>query len=105
MFAGMLGPREAIALFVVLSRRPRWSGRSVARRVGGHLTAPERCLFVGPTDEALRFREKLEHDHATNAKLVAQIELDNASPWASAAVATAPSPMPASSSSSSESSA
>ena len=50
------------------------------------LTAPERCLFIGPTDEAIRFRHKVEHDYAANAKLVAQIELQDAGPWASPTV-------------------
>ena len=40
-------------------------------------------MFIGPAEEATRFGEKLAYDHATNARLVAQIELDNASPWAS----------------------
>lgn len=83
---GILGPREAIALFLVLFAVAT-SGRSVARRLAGAVTPPERCLFIGPTDEALRFREKLERDHAANARIVAQIELDHAAPWASATVA------------------
>ena len=70
----MLGPREAIALFVVLFAG-LVAGRVIARRLAGQLTPPERCLFIGPTDEALRFREKIETTHATNAKLVAQIDL------------------------------
>ena len=34
----------------------------------------------------MRFRQKVDHDHAANAKLVAQIELQDASPWASPTV-------------------
>jgi exopolysaccharide biosynthesis polyprenyl glycosylphosphotransferase len=82
LFDGVLGPREAIALFVVVLVALA-VGRIVARRIGGTLISAERCLFIGPTDEALRFGEKLRHDHATNARLVAQIELDDASAWAS----------------------
>ena len=74
VFDGILGPREAIALFVVMSAG-LMAGRTAARRLGGQVTPAERCLFIGPTDEALRFREKIKHDHATNARLVAQIEL------------------------------
>jgi len=82
IFGGILGPREAIALFVVVLFALT-AGRVVARRIGGRVVSPERCLFIGPADEARRFGEKLSHDHATNARLVAQIELDDASPWAS----------------------
>jgi exopolysaccharide biosynthesis polyprenyl glycosylphosphotransferase len=85
VFDGILGPREAIALFVV-QFAGFTAGRVVARRIATRLAPPERCLFIGPTDEALRFREKLEHDHATSARLVAQIELHHASPWASPTV-------------------
>lgn len=85
IFEGILGPREAIALFAVVLAAVT-AGRGLARRIGGSVISPERCLFIGPTDEALRFGEKLEHDHATNARLVAQIELDDASPWASPTV-------------------
>jgi exopolysaccharide biosynthesis polyprenyl glycosylphosphotransferase len=80
-FDGILGPREAIAMFVVLFAG-LVAGRTAARGLAGELTPPERCLFIGPADEALRFRRKIEHDHATNALLVAQIELHDASPWA-----------------------
>jgi exopolysaccharide biosynthesis polyprenyl glycosylphosphotransferase len=86
MFGGILGPREAIALFVVLFAG-LMAGRTAARRLAGELTPAERCLFIGPADEAIRFREKIARDHATNAKLVAQIELHNASPWAAPTVA------------------
>ena len=82
IFAGILGPREAIALFVAVLGGLT-AGRVTARRIGGRLIPPERCLFIGPANEAIRFGEKLRHDHATNARLVAQIELDNASPWES----------------------
>jgi exopolysaccharide biosynthesis polyprenyl glycosylphosphotransferase len=85
MFDGVLGPREAIALFVVLFAG-LIAGRAGARRLAGRLTPPERCLFIGPAEEALRFRQKVEHDYAANAKLVAQIELDDAGPWASPTV-------------------
>jgi len=85
VFDGVLGPREAIALFVVLFAG-LVASRAAARRLAGQITAPERCLFIGPTDEALRFRQKVEHDFAANAKLVAQIELQDASPWASPTV-------------------
>jgi exopolysaccharide biosynthesis polyprenyl glycosylphosphotransferase len=85
IFAGILGPREAIALFVVVLAALT-AGRVLARRIGGRFISPERCLFVGPAEEALRFGEKLAHDHATNARLVAQIELDHASPWTSATI-------------------
>jgi FlaA1/EpsC-like NDP-sugar epimerase len=85
IFEGILGPREAITLFAVVLAALT-AGRGLARRIGGSVISPERCLFIGPTDEALRFGEKLEHDHATNARLVAQIELDDASPWASPTV-------------------
>ena len=85
MFDSVLGPREAIALvFVVLFALT--AGRVIARRLGGRLVSPERCLFIGTIDEALRFAEKLTHDHATNATLVAQIDPNDASPWASPAV-------------------
>jgi exopolysaccharide biosynthesis polyprenyl glycosylphosphotransferase len=63
------------------------AGRAAARGLAGELTPPERCLFIGPAEEAMRFREKIESDHATNAKLVAQIELHHASPWAAPTVA------------------
>ena len=86
VFDGILGPREAIGLFVVLFAGLT-VGRAAARRLAGELTPAERCLFIGPVEEAIRFREKIERDHATNAKLVAQIEIDNASPWAAPAVA------------------
>ncbi len=86
VFDGILGPREAIAMFVVLFAG-LMAGRAAARRLSGEITPPERCLFIGPADEALRFREKIESDPATNAKLVAQIDLHNASPWAAPAVA------------------
>jgi exopolysaccharide biosynthesis polyprenyl glycosylphosphotransferase len=82
---GILGPREAIALFMVLFAG-LVIGRVAARRLAGQLTPPERCLFIGPSDEAIRFRQKVENDYATNAKLVAQIELDDAGPWASPTV-------------------
>jgi len=88
VFDGILGPREAIALFVVMSAG-LMAGRTAARRLGGQVTPAERCLFIGPTDEALRFREKIKDDHATNATLVAQIELHHASPWAAPAVGEA----------------
>ncbi len=88
VFDGILGPREAIALFVVMSAG-LMAGRTAARRLGGQVTPAERCLFIGPTDEALRFREKINDDHATNARLVAQIELHHASPWAAPAVGEA----------------
>ena len=88
VFDGILGPREAIALFVVMSAG-LMAGRTAARRLGGQVTPAERCLFIGPTDEALRFREKIKDDHATNARLVAQIELHHASPWAAPAVGEA----------------
>lgn len=87
MFDGVLGPREAIALFVVMSVG-LVGGRAAARRLAGQITAPERCLFIGPTEEALRFRQKVENDLATNAKLVAQIELQDATPWASPTVSS-----------------
>lgn len=86
VFEGILGPREAIAMFLVLFAG-LMAGRAGARRLAGGLTPPERCLFIGPADEAMRFRQKIERDHATNAKLVAQIELDDASPWAALTVA------------------
>jgi exopolysaccharide biosynthesis polyprenyl glycosylphosphotransferase len=86
VFDGILGPREAVGLFVVLFAG-LIAGRVAARRLAGELTPPERCLFIGPAEEAIRFREKIERDHATNAKLVAQIELDSASPWAAPTVA------------------
>jgi exopolysaccharide biosynthesis polyprenyl glycosylphosphotransferase len=85
VFDGVLGPREAIALFVVLFAG-LLGGRVAARWLAGRLTPPERCLFIGPSDEALRFRQKVEREYATNAKLVAQIELHDASPWASPTV-------------------
>jgi exopolysaccharide biosynthesis polyprenyl glycosylphosphotransferase len=85
VFDGVLGPREAVALFAVVLAAVT-AGRVVARRIGAQLILPERCLFIGPSGEAMRFAEKLEHDHATNARLVAQIELHNASPWRSPAV-------------------
>ena len=85
VFDGILGPREAIALFVVVFAG-LMAGRAAARHVAGGFTPPERCLFIGPADEAIRFRNKIESDRATNAKLVAQIELDNASPWAAPTV-------------------
>jgi exopolysaccharide biosynthesis polyprenyl glycosylphosphotransferase len=81
-FDGILGPREALALFVVMFAGLA-TGRALARRTSGKLNPPERCLFIGPTEEATRFREKLESDPATNATMVAQIELHNASVWAS----------------------
>lgn len=55
--------------------------RAGARRAAGLLTRPERCLFIGSRGEAMRFQEKLEHDPAANAKLVAQVELDAVWPW------------------------
>jgi exopolysaccharide biosynthesis polyprenyl glycosylphosphotransferase len=85
VFGGVLGPREAIALLSVLFAG-LVTGRTAARHVAGLLTPSERCLFIGPTDEAMRFRHKVEHDPAANAKLVAQIELQDASPWASPTV-------------------
>jgi len=85
IFESVLGPREAIALFLVVLVASTL-GRVVARRVGGQLISAERCLFIGPTDEALRFGEKLEHDPATNARLVAHVELAKASPWMSPTV-------------------
>jgi exopolysaccharide biosynthesis polyprenyl glycosylphosphotransferase len=85
VFDGILGPREAIALFLVVFAG-LMTGRAAARRLAGELTPAERCLFIGPADEAMRFRQKIESDPATNAKLVAQIELDNASPWAAPTV-------------------
>lgn len=83
---GILGPREAIALCLVLFAAATGS-RTAARWIGTTLSPPERCLFIGPKEEAMRFRDKLEHEHAANARLVAQIELHHASPWASANVA------------------
>jgi exopolysaccharide biosynthesis polyprenyl glycosylphosphotransferase len=82
---GVLGPREAVALFVVLLAG-LIGGRLTARALAGQLIPPERCLFIGPAEEALRFRQKVEHDYAANAKLVAQIELHHAAPWASPTV-------------------
>lgn len=82
MFDGILGPREAVALFVAVLATLT-GGRALSRRLGRRLMPPERCLFIGPATEAERFGEKLEHDHATNAKLVAHIELHHASPWES----------------------
>ncbi|MGN6868907.1 MAG: sugar transferase [Solirubrobacteraceae bacterium] len=89
VFDGILGPREAIALFVVVFAG-LLAGRAAARRLAGELTPPERCLFIGPAEEAVRFRNKIESDPATNATLVAQIELDNASPWAAPTVGEQP---------------
>ncbi|MBV9604666.1 MAG: sugar transferase [Solirubrobacterales bacterium] len=86
IFDGILGPRQAIALFLVLYGG-LIAGRTAARRLAGQLTPPERCLFIGPLEEALRFGEKVENDYATNAKLVAQIELHQASSWAAPTVA------------------
>jgi len=57
VFDGIIGPREAIALFVVVPAGLA-AGRVVARRIGGSLISAERCLLVGPTDEAVRFGEK-----------------------------------------------
>jgi hypothetical protein len=54
IFAGILGPREAIALFVVVLVALT-AGRVVARRTGSRLVSPERCLFIGPADEAARW--------------------------------------------------
>jgi exopolysaccharide biosynthesis polyprenyl glycosylphosphotransferase len=82
VLGGILGPREAIALFLAMFIGLA-GGRALARRTSGRLNPPERCLFIGPADEATRFRDKLEDDHATNANLVAQIELHNAAVWAS----------------------
>jgi hypothetical protein len=82
IFDGIVGPREAIVLVVFVF----WSlatGRVVARRIGRRLISPERCLFIGPADEALRFGQKLGHDHATNATLVAHIDIENTSTWGS----------------------
>jgi exopolysaccharide biosynthesis polyprenyl glycosylphosphotransferase len=81
-FDGILGPREAIAVFVVVLAALTVA-RVGARRLGAHTIPAERCLFIGPSDEASRFGEKLGSDQATNASLVAQIELQQASPWAS----------------------
>jgi hypothetical protein len=85
VFDGILGPREAIALCLVVLAAVTVA-RVVARRIRGCIVAAERCLFIRPPDEALRLGEKLEHDHSTNARLVAQIEFDHASPWASPTV-------------------
>ncbi|HET6868344.1 MAG TPA: sugar transferase [Solirubrobacteraceae bacterium] len=86
VFDGILGPRQAVGQFAVVFAG-LIVGRAAARRLAGELTPPERCLFIGPAEEAMRFRNKIESDPATNAKLVAQIELDNASPWAAPTVA------------------
>ena len=92
VFDGILGPREAIALAVVVAGAVT-AGRVVARRLGARLVSPERCLFIGPRVEANRFGEKLAHDYATNARLVAQIELHQACPGRRQRSSIAPWPM------------
>jgi exopolysaccharide biosynthesis polyprenyl glycosylphosphotransferase len=82
MLDGVLHPKAAIVLLGVLFVGLT-TYRAAARRLAGHVTDPERCLFVGPSDEAMRFRRKLEEDHSANARLVAQIDLHDAEPWAS----------------------
>ena len=79
---GELHSPHGLATFLAILVASLVISRAVARRLAARLTPPERCLFVGPSDEALRFRSKLERDHATNAALVAQIDLHDASPWA-----------------------
>ena len=78
---GVLHSPHGLATFLVILVTCLVISRAVARRLAAHFTPLERCLFVGSSDEALRFRSKLERDRATNATLVAQIELRDASPW------------------------
>jgi exopolysaccharide biosynthesis polyprenyl glycosylphosphotransferase len=79
---GGLHSPHGLATFLAILVASLVISRAIARRLAARLTPAERCLFVGPSDEALRFRSKLERDHATNATLVAQVELRDASPWA-----------------------
>ncbi len=72
---GGLHSPHGLATFLAILVASLVISRAVARRLGAHFTPAERCLFVGPSDEALRFRSKLERDRATNATLVAQIDL------------------------------
>ena len=79
---GALHSPHGLATFLAILVACLVVSRAIARRIAGYTTAPERCLFVGPSGEAERFRSKLERDHATNATLVAQIDLRDASPLA-----------------------
>jgi hypothetical protein len=58
----MVDPREAIALFLVMLAASA-VGRVVARRIAGLLISAEPCPFTGPTDEAWRLGENLQHGH------------------------------------------
>ncbi len=83
---GGLHTPHGLATFVAILVASLTIFRAGARRLATYLTPAERCLFVGPADDAIRFRSKLEFDHGTNATVAAQIDLDDVSPWASSPV-------------------
>jgi exopolysaccharide biosynthesis polyprenyl glycosylphosphotransferase len=68
-----------IALFVMLV-----VARKCARLLARAMTPEERCLFVGDRDAEQRFRAKLEHGRGVKARVVAQMDLDQALPFATA---------------------
>jgi exopolysaccharide biosynthesis polyprenyl glycosylphosphotransferase len=83
---GGLHTPHGLAIFVAILLASLTFSRASARRLVACITPAERCLFVGPADEAMRFGSKLECDRGTNAKLVAQIDLHDAPPWTSSSV-------------------
>ncbi len=51
-------------------------GRAVARFLVMAITAPERCLFVGPVQDAVRTQMKLEGSPGVKADLIGRISMD-----------------------------
>jgi exopolysaccharide biosynthesis polyprenyl glycosylphosphotransferase len=47
--------------------------RCTARYIGICHTQPERCLYIGGTESAARFDDKLSHDRGTNSMIVGQM--------------------------------
>jgi len=79
--AGELDRREALflclALLVLLVL-----GRAAARSIALRVSPAERCLFVGDASAAATVRSKLMGHHGgVKAELVAQLDLDKATPW------------------------
>jgi exopolysaccharide biosynthesis polyprenyl glycosylphosphotransferase len=57
------------------------AARTVARSIALRMTPVERCLFIGDGASAQRIRSKLAIRSGTRSKIVAHVDLNEATPW------------------------